>query len=200
MSKAITEEKLRHNYIRLAKILHPDLNPDNLNADKQFQELQEQYKKAQKILGIKIHYQASVSITLKEAIIGTERYFSTDDDNQKFVLHIPAGVKNHQTILFRGLAINSIKDAVLHIKVFINLPTKFSIIGDQLILKENISFWKLYFGGTTYIEGPDGKRINLVIPKKTKNGKMFKVNGAGLLDRVTNKRLPLYIQFFGCLI
>jgi len=200
MSKVITEEQLHQNYIKLVKIIHPDLNPNNPDADRQFQYLQEQYEKARKILGVRTQYQASISISLKEAVTGTERYFSAPDDNQKFVLHIPAGVKNHQIISYRGIAINSIKDAVLHIKVFINIPTKFSIIGDQLILKENLPFWKLYFGGKVSIYGPDGKIINLVIPKRTKRGKMFSVKKAGLMDRATNKRLPLYIQFFGYLI
>jgi DnaJ-class molecular chaperone len=196
----ISTEQLHQNYIRLAKILHPDINPDDPDSDQKFQELQEQYYKAQKIIGIKAQYQASISITLKEAILGAERFFSTDEGNHKFVLSVPAGVKNKQTVLYRGIAINTIKDAVLHIKVFINLPTKFSIIGDKLVLKESITFWKLKFGGSYIIDGPDGQKISVTIPKNTKSGKMFRVKNRGLFNRVENKRDFLYVQFFGRII
>ena len=199
MSKANIEEQLHRNYIRLAKIVHPDLNPNNPDADRAFQTLQEQYEKAQRLIGANTQYQAVISISLKEAVEGTDRYFSADN-NQKFVLHIPAGVKHRQTVLFRQLSVDFKKDVVLHIKVLINLPPKFSIVGNQLILKETVTFWRLHFGGPISIMGADEKKINLVLPKKTKNGKMFKINGAGLLDRESNKRQPLYIQFFGCVI
>jgi DnaJ-class molecular chaperone len=198
--KMVTDEQLHKNYIRLAKIIHPDLNPDDPDADQKFQELQEEYFKAQKLLADKSHYQASISITLKEAILGGERFFSTDDGDHKFVLTVPAGVKNKQTILYRGISMNSVKDAILHIKIFINLPSKFSIVGDQLILEEKVSFWKLKFGGLYTITGPDGRKIIVTIPKNTKNGKMFKVKDEGLMNRVEKKRHPLYIQFFGRII
>ena len=198
-TKKITEKELHRNYIRLVKILHPDVNPNNPEADKQFQNLQEQFDKAKKILGANSQYQVSVTITLKEAIHGAERYFITDE-NQTFVLHIPAGVKHCQTIFYRGLNLSTIKDIVLHIKINIDLPRRFSIVGDQLILKEYVPIWKMYFGGKVSIIGADGKRINLILPSRTKNKKMFKINNMGLLDRIANKRLPLYIQFFGYFI
>jgi DnaJ-class molecular chaperone len=194
----ITTDQLHSQYIRLAKIIHPDHNP-NEDADEKFQELQEQYEKAQKLLNIKTNYQASISVTLKESILGTERFFVTDEGN-RFVLMIPAGVKNHQTIQFRGLSLNSVKSAILHIKVYINIPSNFSIIGENLILNQNINFFKLYFGGKYEIIGPDGKIILVTIPKKTKNGKMFRIQNAGLWNRIEKKREPLYIQFFGSII
>lgn len=195
----ISSDQLHQNYIKLAKILHPDLNPDDPDADKKFQDLQEQYEKAQKLLGNKAQYQASVSIPLSEAISGTERFF-VSDDGKRFLLTIPAGVKNKQTILYRGIQVNSDNDAVLHIRVHIDAPTKFKIIGDHLILNEHIPFWKLIFGGRHEITGPDGKIIPVTIPRKTKNGKMFKVQNAGLWNRADKKRDPLYIQFFGSAI
>jgi hypothetical protein len=69
---SITTEQLHRNYIKLAKIIHPDHNPNDSYADLKFQELQEQYEKAQKLLNIKTQYQASISISLKESILGTE--------------------------------------------------------------------------------------------------------------------------------
>jgi DnaJ-class molecular chaperone len=195
----ISAEHLHQNYIKLAKVLHPDVNPDDPDADKKFQELQEQYQKAQKLLEAKTQYQASISITLSEAITGTERFF-VSDENQRFMLNIPAGVKNKQTVLYRGLAISSIKDAVLHIRVYIDIPTKFKIIGDNLILNEGVPFWKLIFGGKHEITGPDGRKIPVTIPRKTKNGKMFRVQNAGLWNRNEKKRDALYIQFFGSAI
>lgn len=199
VTKTTSSEQLHKNYIRLAKVLHPDHNSGNPDSDKKFQELQEQYEKAQKLLGMKTQYQASTNISLQESITGTERFFVTDD-NQRFLLTIPAGVKQRQTMLYRGLLLNSVKDSVLHIKVHITLPTKFSIVGDNLILKETISFWKLYFGGDYEIVGPDGTKIAVKIPRKTKNGKMFKVKNAGLWNRQEKRREPLYNQFFGSII
>ena len=196
---SITTEQLHRNYIKLAKIIHPDHNPNDSYADLKFQELQEQYEKAQKLLNSKTQYQASISISLKESILGTERFFVTDEGN-RFMLMIPAGVKNHQTVQFHGISLNSIKSAILHIKVFINIPSNFIIVGDNLILNQNISFWKLYFGGSYNIIGPDETTISVIIPPKTKNGKMFRVKKAGLWNRINKLREPLYIQFFGSII
>jgi DnaJ-class molecular chaperone len=195
----ISSTELRNNYIRLAKVLHPDKNTSDPKADKKFQELQEQYERAQKLLGMKNQYQASATITLHEAISGTERFFVTDE-NQRFMLTIPAGVKNKQVIIYRGVTVNSSRDSVLQIKVYITTPTKFSIIGENLILKESIPFWKLFFGGSYQITGPDGSKIPVNIPRKTKNGKMFRVKNAGLWNRTEKKREPLYIQFFGSIV
>jgi DnaJ-class molecular chaperone len=84
--------------------------------------------------------------------------------------------------------------------VFINIPSNFIIVGDNLILNQNISFWKLYFGGSYNIIGPDETTISVIIPPKTKNGKMFRVKKAGLWNRINKLREPLYIQFFGSII
>ena len=189
----ITKDELHANYKKLAKVIHPDLNHDNAAVGK-FQELQEQYKIAQKL--ITKHYQSSISISLKEAIEGAERYFVMD--KTKLVLNIPAGVKHRQTIQFSDNTDSN--TAILHVKVYINLLPNFTIVGDHLILKEKISYWKLYFGGKHQILVPDGRKIPITIPRKTKNGKMFMVRNAGLFNRKEQKREPLYIQFFGSII
>ena len=194
----ISPEQLHRNYIKLAKSIHPDLNPDDQSADTKFQELQSYYATAQKLIN-KNRYNAAVSITLKESITGTTRYF-INDENNKFVLSIPAGVKNHQNIKYRGIAGNVSKDAVLNIKIFIKMPPNFIIVGEQLILKEHVSFWKLYFGGRHQFIGPDGNIILVSIPPKTKNKKIFRVLNAGLFNKTEKKREHLYIQFFGSII
>jgi DnaJ-class molecular chaperone len=192
----ISEKQLHTNYIKLAKIIHPDHNSNDPLADVKFQELQQQYEKAQKLIESKPQYQASVSISLKESILGCERYF-VNDDNYKFVLNIPAGVKNKQTILYRDLNINSVKNTILHIKILIDLPKDYTISGDTLILKTSVHFWKLYFGGEYKIKTPDGLQIPVLIPKKTKSGKMFRILKYGLWNRAEKKRDPLYVQIFG---
>jgi DnaJ-class molecular chaperone len=195
----VSKEQLHTNFIRLAKLLHPDHDLNNPNADSNFQELQIQYKKAQQLVGPKSQYQAVISISLSEAILGCERFFINDED-QKFVLTIPAGIKNKQLIMFRGLAVNSAKDAVLHIKVFIKMTSEYTIVGDRLILKIYVPFWKLFFGGKYIISDPIEEKFSIMIPKKTKNGKMFRFSKNGLWNRIEKKRDPLYIQIFGKII
>lgn len=195
----ITPEELRINYIRLAKVLHPDSNPDNPTAVQAFQELQTQYEKAEKILESKSHYQASISVTLNEAIRGCERFFINDDGN-KFLLTIPAGVKNRQVVMYRGMAINSSKDSILDVKVGITLPSDYVIAGDKLIFNLRVPYWKLFFGGRHTFVGPDGTTIPITIPKNSKSGKMYRVNQHGFWNRVEKKRDSLYIQIFGCII
>ena len=99
--------------------------------------------------------------------------------------------------MFKDLSVNTIKNVVLHIKVYINVPSNFKIVGERLVLIEEVPFWRLIFGGDYTITGPTGDQIPVKIPKKTKNGKFFKVKDKGLHNRLKKQRDPLYIQFFG---
>lgn len=195
MKKQNSEKQLHTNYVRLAKILHPDLN-HNSQSEKLFQELNQNYKKALELFN---QYQATIKISLKEAIEGTERYFINDND-QKFVLVIPAGIKNNQIIHFRGIDINSKKNIILHIKTIIELPKKYSIINDNLVSKEKIPIYKLFMGGKYSIIGPDGKKIVINLPRKIKIGKLFKISNSGLWNIRDNKRDPLFILIYSKLI
>jgi len=50
MNEKITPEQLHINFIRLAKIIHPDNNPTDIESTEKFQELQKQYEIAQKFI------------------------------------------------------------------------------------------------------------------------------------------------------
>lgn len=195
----ISQEQLHTNFIKLSKIIHPDQNPDDPDATSKFQILVQEYEKAQKLIGPKSQYQTSIKITLKESITGCERYF-VSDDNHRFVLNIPAGVKNKQVVQYRGIEINSVKNTVVHIKVLIDMPNHYTIAGNALILKIKVPYYKLIFGGTHVITSPDGNTVSITIHKNTKSGKMFKLMNFGLWNRIEKKREPLYIHIFGCII
>lgn len=187
----ITAKELRHEYLELAKKYHPDLHPENASK---FQTLQQQYQQCQLIINQPNQYRVTVSISLKESITGCERFYYSQEANKKFLLKIPAGVQNQQTIVYRGLKDQHGKCTILHLKIKLTLPLNYSIFNNCLVLDLKVPFYKMFFGGKFKFTAPDGKLIQIDLPKRAKNGEYYIVASAGLFDRQEKQRLNLYVQ------
>ncbi len=194
----ISVSQLRDSYLKIAKEIHPDHNLQDTTATQKFQTLQENYQKCLSIIKFSNNqYQTRFVISLAESINGTERYFLIPESNSKFLLKIPAGVKNNQTILFKKLNITYTESIALSASVQIQMPKGYQIFGNYILLIKYIPFWKLFFGGNIIFEGPDGNKIKVNISKNTKSGTIFKIKNRGLYNDTLSVREPLFIRLFG---
>ena len=177
----------RSTYLNLVKATHPDLHPNDPSAEEKFKQIQENKEK--------INYSTIVNISLEEAISGCQRYYIDPESKLHLVLDIPKGIKHNQTILFKNNITGTIS-----VKILIDLPNHYCFSGNNLVLTIYLSYISLYFGKTYYFNGPDGKRIKIIIPKKVKSGTVYKLPYNGLFNSTNNQRDPLYIRFIGRII
>jgi DnaJ-class molecular chaperone len=187
-------KQLRLNFLTLVKRYHPDLHPDIPNISEKFTNLINEYKKCLSLFSNKKIYNINVYISLQDAIMGCERFFLSNDGKRKFLLKIPAGVKNKDNIYYKDVQINENCFSILNAIININFPKNYVYKNNKLILKIYVFPWKMYFGGKTVIIGPDGCLLHINIPKKTKSGAIFAIDNEGLYNKKNNQRDKLYIQ------
>ncbi|VVC05072.1 Chaperone protein DnaJ [uncultured archaeon] len=190
----ISKDEIRKNYLKLAKVLHPDTN--YVESDEMFKNLQNEYHR---LLKSPVEYRTIAIISLKESILGTERYFLSPAD-QKFILAIPAGIHNGQVLQFRNFGAGLESPVILKVRIKIWMPHQCSVVDGKLLVKEHVIFWKMIWGGKHTLIAPDGRKVEIKIPKNTKNRKIFTIQKYGLWNRGKNIQEPLYIQLFKCWI
>lgn len=187
--------QLDKSFKELAKKYHPDLNPSDPTSTEKFQNLLNEYKTCEEIINStpKV-YNISVQISLKDSICGCERFFLSKDQKRRFILKVPAGIKNNDIIRYKNIQMEEFRFSILEVKVNVIIPNDFTLINGKLFKTIKVSFWKLYFGGDLIIIGPDKMRLRVEIQPKTKNGSIFEMKNEGLFDKLSKKRDILYIK------
>lgn len=194
-SNIVSITQLRANFLKLVKKYHPDLHPEIPDIAEKFIEVVTEYQKCIDLLSKnKKIYSIRVSISLQDAILGCDRFFISTDDKRKFLLKIPAGVKDGDCIRYKNVQMHESFFSILEVKININFPINYTYKNNKLLLKVYVHPWKLYFGGRIVIFGPDGSRLNICLPVKTKSGAIFEMKNEGMLDRVSKQRNMLYLQ------
>lgn len=182
---------LTSTYRKLAKLNHPDLNP-NIPTEK-FQKLHEDYKECLTLLD-NLTYSKTTHISLQESINGTTKFIKSFDGKKNFRLTIPQGMLQNDIIRYKNIQLEENINSFLEVKIKIDLPSNYEILNKKLIYIINAPFYKLYFGGSQIIYGPDKARLTVVIPPKTKSGSFFKISNEGFVDKLTKTRDFLYIR------
>ena len=117
-----------------------------------------------------------VNISLKEAFTGTVRRFTISgrgSDDKNIEVNIPPGVTDGKIIRLRP------KDLVLDVKIHLQKDSVFTVDGEDIRSKCNVSLFDAILGSEVTINTIDGK-ISLFIPPGTPNGKTFRLSGKGM--------------------
>jgi curved DNA-binding protein len=113
---------------------------------------------------------------------------------------IPPGVKNGDTIKFDGYGDDSnqhIPPGNLLMRLRINIPPGWSVDGLDISTVKNVSIFDLISGSDILIDTPEGKTLNLNIPKGSQSGTTFSVSGYGIPNVKTGRKGNLYIKVIG---
>lgn len=214
-----SDDEIKKVYKKLARKYHPDLNPNDQEAEEKFKEISEAYQNLDTpekrikyerqtspidlnelftIFGFhrgNMNVQMQTSITLKESIIGIKKTIYVN--SHMYSVQIPAGVKSGETIIFHGLGDTRIKNMPpgdLHLQVIISRAKDFELINGEIITTAEISVWQAILGGSIKLNGIFGNEIQLKIPASTQFGSVLEVPYEGCYNRSSNTRNPLFVR------
>ncbi|GAB4288202.1 MAG: J domain-containing protein [Ignavibacteriaceae bacterium] len=139
-------------------------------------------------------YKATLNLTLEDIYNGSEKQISVD--GKKVKLKISPETRNGNKLRLRNLGAEGTSggekgDLILTINL-LKHPF-YEISGDDLYYDLDINMFKALLGGKENIRTPDGKTINVSIPKETDGGKILRIRGKGLL-KSNGQRGDLFIR------
>ena len=127
--------------------------------------------------------QVNLEITLEDSYHGTKKLFKLDQLPKKISVDIPKGIDNGQTIRYKGLGGNTVKDAPagdLLIKIFIKSHPVFKRNKLDLHLEKTINCFDAILGTKLIIDHIDNSKITLKIPPGTQPGTTMRIPEHGL--------------------
>lgn len=141
--------------------------------------------------GVDLDTQARITIPFIVSILGGKHQVTAN--NQSFDIKIPAGIKSGETMRVRGKGRShggQVGDLLLSVEVAAS--TEYERRGDDLYKNFDIPLKTAWLGGKIEVVTPE-KEVSLKVPKNTKNGQKFRLQGKGVADRKTALRGDLFL-------
>lgn len=116
---------------------------------------------------------------------------------EKIRINIPAGVDNNQIIKVKGKGEAGKRGGEagdLYIRISVKPHSIFERNGDDVYLKQDISFSEATLGGKIKIPTLEGEKIIITVPSGTESGKILKVSKRGIPHFSGISRGNLYLQ------
>lgn len=139
-------------------------------------------------------------IKLQDVFTGKTVFASYNLNNgqtERVEVKIPAGINDGQQIRYKNLGDNSIRGIPrgdLYIKVKIQKDKNWSREGIDLHTQVSINIFDCILGTVIPVSTPEGKTINLKIPKGTNPGTVFSIGNYGIPDYKRGRRGTLFIK------
>ena len=135
--------------------------------------------------------QTSVTLTFEEAIFGTTKEISVNNENIK--IKIPAGIDDGMSIRLRGKGGEAPEGATekgdLYVKIRVKPHKNLTREGAIILSEETISMVDAALGCEIEVETVDGS-ITMKVPAGTQSGTPFKLSGHGVPFRNDGDRGP----------
>lgn len=135
-----------------------------------------------------------LQVTLEEAFYGTSRKMEFEDGRQ-IEARIPRGVKTGSKVRLGGQgAPNAFgQKGDLYLKIEVLPHNRFERDGDDLRTQQTIDLYTALLGGKVNVSTID-KTVELIIPRETQNGKIFRLRGLGMPNvKNPEQRGDLYV-------
>lgn len=143
--------------------------------------------------------QLSYNLDIKDAYTGrgtTITYTFPDGRHQVVDVHIPAGMKSGDVLRVPGYGDDTVPelprgDLLLRVKLVV--PRGWDINGIDLITSHRVDIFDLVLGTSVRLTTPEGRLIEVKVPKGSQPGTTLSVSGQGYADR-TGRRGRLYVK------
>src|ERR1700688_4364854 len=195
VKKHATQEEIQKAYRRLAKKLHPDLNPGNKKAEEEFKNVSAAYgllgdadKRARFDRG-EIHASGTEraqqryyrELDFLDAVNGGKQQLTLPDKSVLDVT-IPPGTRDGQVLRLRGkgrpgLGGGPPGDSLIEIAV--RPHPVFTRKGDDIQVELPISLREAVLGGKVQVPTPSGP-VTMTIPKWANTGRVLRLKGKGV--------------------
>ncbi len=141
-------------------------------------------------------YEANLNLTLEEAYNGAQKQFSINGKTIK--VSISPGTQDGKKLRLRsmgGPGKNGGAKGDLYLNIHIINHPFYEIKGDDLFYNLDVDLYTAILGGNVQIRTLDSKKINIVIPKETDNGKLLKLKRMGVpKNGDLNDKGDLYVR------
>ena len=140
--------------------------------------------------------QVSLEITLEDSYHGAKKLFNLDQLPKKISVDIPKGIDSGQTIRYKGLGSNTVKDAPpgdLMIKVYVAPHKKFKRSKLDLHVEHTVSCYDAILGTKIIINHIDGTKITVKVPAGTQPGTTMRIPEHGMTN-TANQVGHLYVH------
>lgn len=146
--------------------------------------------------------QISYTLDLQDCFYGrgtTITYKLPSGKSETLDVRIPPGVKTGDIVRVQGYGDDShpqLPRGDLLVRIRLRIPEGWDVNGLDLITSKRVSIFDLLLGTEVIIDIPDGKSINLKVPKGSQSGTTFSITGHGLPNNA-GKRGKIYVKIFG---
>jgi curved DNA-binding protein len=141
-------------------------------------------------------YEANLNLTLEEVFNGTDRQISVD--GKKLKVKIEQGTRDKTRLRIRGMGSpgsHGGEKGDLYLNIHIIDHPFYEVNGDDLYFNLDVDLYTAVLGGNVQIPTLDHKKLSIVIPPETDNGKLLKLRGQGMIEQESkSKRGDLYVR------
>ena len=180
-----TAQDIKNAYRRLAMQHHPDRGGSN----QKFQQIQQAYRElsAAPVINQVIH--AQLDISLSDSIFGAVREFviNTPAGSIPLRLEIPAGINNHDLVLYQNLA----PGLQLYVRFRIAPDNNWVKIDNDLHHTIDLDFWDLLLGCEITITTLTGAQIRVEIAANTEPSTRIRIRCGGTHGSIENLYLTI---------
>ncbi len=136
--------------------------------------------------------EATIDISLKEAIEGTTKQFRVNGERIK--VNIPAGIEDGKRLKLKGQGTQSLtgQKGDLYLKIRVNPEEGYERRGNNIYYDHPVDLYTTVLGGETTVTTLKGK-VKLTIPPETQNGKLFRLRGHGV-PKSGGRRGDFYVR------
>ena len=125
-----------------------------------------------------------------------ERQISVDGKRLK--VKIERGTKDNTKLRLRGLGASGSHGGAkgdLYLNIHVLDHPFYEVKGDDLYYNFDVDLYTAVLGGNVQIQTLDHKKLSIVIPPETDNGKLLKLRGQGMISKDNKgRRGDLYIR------
>ncbi len=140
--------------------------------------------------------QVSLEITLEDSFQGVKKWFTLDQLPKKVSVDIPKGIDSGQTIRYKGLGTNAIKEAPpgdLLIKIYVVPHKTFKRNKLDLHTEHTVNCYDAILGTKIIIDHIDKSKITIKVPAGTQPGTTMRIPEHGM-SNVNNQVGHLYVH------